>query len=146
MLWENEMLQQKAVMLGGFICYCTSTSFSSLPFFLFLLFWGRDLLSPSLLSFPSSLLWFLFLYFFPFSLPLFFPFWITYGYIGKHTYVIIAIICIMTYQLQSVFKYIFFFHLDGETTMWNEWGLSTDRYFTDFKKGPEKLNSWPKVG
>lgn len=41
---------------GGFICYCTSTDLSSLPFFLFLLFWGRDLLPPSLLSFPSSLL------------------------------------------------------------------------------------------
>lgn len=55
----------------------------------------------------------------------------------KATYVIIAIICIMTYKLQSIFRYIvfFFFHMDDETTQWDEYGLGADIYFTEFKKG-----------
>lgn len=48
-------------------------------------------------------------------------------------------------DLKSIFKCLLFFHLDDETYMWDEEGLGADIYFTDFKKGSEKLNHLTKV-
>lgn len=139
MLWENETLQQKAVMLGGFICYCTSTDFSLLLFLSFYSFFSMAEFFSLLSSFLSHyfLRW---LIFFPSFLPSLNHLW---------AYVKIYIDNNNNYlhdDLKSIFKCLLFFHLDDETymEMRRDWALIF--ILQILKRAQRSWTIWPRSG